>query len=192
MLAGEEGAGAQGFGAFGPVEQTEAARADGIDQSLGDLLRVGGFVAPAREDDRAEPFLAPRLDRAGRGIEAGGALRLDPVGEEALDLARVDRGGGEDARTGGRPLRLRDREPFGAGERRCRIEPETAPAAADPVLARGRTALRNAIGEGEGDAGCQIAFVRVDRRFDERLPAARELAGAFSPFAALAPPAAQA
>jgi hypothetical protein len=102
-------------------------------------MGVGGIVVPATEPDCPQPSLAPRLDPARRRIEPDASDQLDAIGEQRLHRSLVYGCGGQDARAGGRPLCLRYREPFGAGERGRRIEAEAAAAGGDPVFASGIT-----------------------------------------------------
>src|SRR3546814_11729583 len=62
------------------------------------------------------------IDASVRRIMAARGMGHDAVGEQRLDLDRVDRGGGEDAYAGGVALRVGDGEPFAARERLDGIE----------------------------------------------------------------------
>ena len=131
--------------------------ADGVEQPGLDRRLVGPGIGRRRQPDRAEPAALGRADRGGRGIEADLGVGLDALGEQRFDLAQFDRGGGQDPRARGGAGDLGDREPFAAGQRRGRVEPEAAPADRLPLLAGGVAAARQAVGEGEGDGGGQVS-----------------------------------
>jgi hypothetical protein len=124
----------------------EAMLAHALQQRLPRSLRVRAESGPL--ESRIAPSRRSRsasIARAAR-VEPHAALRSIRSANSA-STGGVDRRGGKNARTRRHALRLRHRQPFGAGERGRRIELEPAPARRSPGLARSVAAPGDPIGK---------------------------------------------
>ena len=158
-----------------------------FEQGRFDRGRVGAAVLAAGQQDRAEPAAVRGAHAARGGIERHLRAGLDPLGEQAFDRRLLDRRGGEDSRACRGAAHLRHRQPCLARQRRGGIEPEAAPADAEPVGARGIAALREPVGKGERDAGAH--FAPETWAADQARPAPREASRRFRALAFVAAPA---
>ena len=139
-----------------PCRRTPSSRAASIAAGIG-----AAVLAARRAGSRRAGGRATRADGAGRRIEARpGRRSRSRSANSDLDRRLVDRRGGEDARARRGAADLGDREPGFARERRGRIEPEAAPADAEPVAAGRVAALDDAVGEGQRDAGADLVRSR--------------------------------
>ena len=89
--------------------------------------RIGVRIGTSCEADRAQSAAAGWSDRAGRGVKIAVVAGLDTITEKVEHARFVDCGCGKDASTRGAAGDLSHREPVARGERRSRVEPETAP-----------------------------------------------------------------